>query len=106
MVNIDLYTMTEKQKKGIDFVVNAIMKKYPFIKGWKEVDIDTYETLGVVRLIFDDPHLSFHYTRTYKEEMSILMNIYYKLLPEEYHLQYNSSIFDEKYTRHLVAKFL
>ena len=79
--------MTEKQKKGIDFVVNAIMKKYPFIKGWDSVDVNKYYTLGVVHLICcDDYFFRFGFSGEFKHEVETLMNVYYKLLPEEYQI--------------------
>lgn len=102
---IDLFTMTEKQRKGIDFVINNLKKKYSFIKGWDSVDVNKYYTLGVVCLICDDTYSETILSGEFKQEVLTLMNIYYKLLPEEYHIRYTLNP-NEIRTKQLVPTFI
>ena len=46
--------LNDKQMRGIDMVINAIMKKYKFIKGWELYpDHEKYDSVIFINVIMD-----------------------------------------------------
>ena len=59
--------LTPKQIKGLDLVVKALSKKYPYIVGWEKSDaFDKYETQMFINLIVDMNKLSEYFNSTIK----------------------------------------
>jgi hypothetical protein len=75
------FTLTEKQKKGIDMVVNILKKKRPYIFGWELSDeTEKYSTLLIVDLYVDQN------TRLSDVAMELisLSKFIYNAIPETY----------------------
>lgn len=59
--------LNPKQIKGLDLVVKALSKKYPYIVGWEKSEVfDRYETQMFINLIVDMNKLSKHFDRPIK----------------------------------------
>jgi hypothetical protein len=72
--------LTDKQKKGIDLVVNALKKRYPEIISW---EYDPVETSGWVAFVFIKlkvKNLSLWRQRPLDDDMEV----YYSVLPDGY----------------------
>jgi hypothetical protein len=69
--------MTEKQRKGIDFVINNLKKKYPAIERWVRSEHRVFSLYITIELNQPIKEGDFY-------EMGDIANTYYKLLPDEY----------------------
>lgn len=59
--------LNPKQIKGLDLVVKALSKKYPYIAGWEKSEFfDKYETQMFINLIVDMNKLSKYFDRPIK----------------------------------------
>jgi hypothetical protein len=70
--------MTEKEKRGVDLVVRAVSKKFPFIKGWVLNDVVKAETSEHTMIFID-----------------ILVNMgsylkYFDLYPSKFYINYSN----------------
>ena len=82
--------MTEKQRKGIDFVMKPLMRKFPWIIGW--VGCESIVTMLYLKIDVDRESIikSPHSITDEFRNADDWANVYYSHLTTEYQFTYSS----------------